>query len=416
MASTMSRYLFFDNASTTRCHSRAVELLKRYADEDFGNPSSSHAMGQRAARAIREARLFFAQTFNVDPEQVIFTGSGSEADNLAVYGIAMQALVKKHPTPPRVIASAIEHPAVRKTVQSLSPLGIDAQLAPVNTQAQIDREKLLELVNEATALVSVHRVNNIVGSLLPVEDLARECKQKNPHLVFHTDAVQAFGKVEVPKSPSPVDLLSISAHKIAGPKGIGALIVLNKKLLQGGIRPILWGGEQENGLRSGTQSAGLIAAFHAAAEETLKTREANHAHYLKLRDRLHARLLERKLIYDSRHDSRGGDSSAPLVWNSPADAVPYIVSLSVPGFPSGPLAKLLEERNCLVSTGSACSSQKMEPDPVLTAMGLPQPVRSSSIRVSFSCENTLEDVDTLTRALADSISLMQQLLGGKPRK
>jgi cysteine desulfurase len=402
----MENYLFFDNASTTKCCEAAAELVRRYALEDFGNPSSSHALGQQAAKAIRDARVFFAKTFNVNPEQIIFTGSGSEADNLAVYGVALDAIARRKATRPRVIVSAIEHPAVRKTAQSLAGLGVDVQLAPVGRDGQLVREKYLELLTPETVLVSVHRVNNIVGSILPVEELARVAKERVPGVIFHTDAVQAFGRVDVPTHPSPVDLVSVSAHKVEGPKGVGALIVLDRALLKTGLRPLVWGGDQEGGFRSGTQNAGLIAGFAAAAEQTLRNRADHTDHARKLRDRLRDRLAGLRLL-DTAESDKGR-----VRWNSPEAGVPHIVSLSVPGFPSGPLAKLLEERRCLVSTGSACSSQKMEPDPVLSSMGFPPPVHSSAIRVSFSRCNHLEDVDTLAAALDESIRLMNRLLKG----
>lgn len=416
-----SRYLFFDNASTTPCCEAAVELVRQYALEDYGNPSSSHALGQQAARAIREARVFFAKVFHVDPEQVVFTGSGSEADNLAVYGVAMNALAKRGnrassetSRPPRILVSAIEHPAVRKTALSLTALGIDVQLIPVDSAGQIQREKYLELLTADTLLVSIQQVNNIMGAILPVEELARIAREKVPGVVFHTDSIQAFGRVPTIVHPSPIDLVSVSGHKIHGPKGIGALIVLNKSLLKSGLRPLVWGGEQEGGLRAGTQNAGLIAGFHAAAREALENQESCNQRISELRARLLDKLKARDLLFTDP------DSPKSIIrWNSPMDlkqAVPHIVSLSVPGYPSGPLAKLLEERHCLVSTGSACSSHKAEPDPVLSAMGLPANVVNSAIRVSFSGSNLPEHVDHLVGALDDSIRLMGQLLGGGQRK
>ena len=402
----MENLIFFDNASTTQCCERAADFVRRFAHEEFGNPSSSHALGQKSAKAIREARQFFSKIFNTSPEQIIFTGSGSESDNLAVYGVAMDALAKRHARgntealPPRVICSTIEHPAVRKTVQSLSALGVDVQLAPVDKQGQIILDKFLDLLTPETVLVSIMRVNNIVGSLLPVEDLAKKAKEKIPNLIFHTDAVQAFGRVDIPMSPSSVDLVSLSAHKIEGPKGVGALIILNKTLLKNGLRPLIWGGDQEGGFRSGTQNAGLIAGFHAAAELTLSNRPAYTEHVKKLQTGFRNGLKNKKLL-------------GKILWNSPDDAVPHIISLSVPGYPSGPLAKLLEERLCLVSTGSACSSQKMEPDPVLSGMGMSPAILTSAIRVSFSLHNSPENVDTLVDALSESLSLMERLLGGR---
>lgn len=408
----MKSYLFFDSASTTKCCEAAADLVRKFADEAFGNPSSSHAMGQQAARAIREARLSFARLFQINPDQVIFTGSGSESDNLAVLGVAMDAFARRQAgavgPPIRVLASAIEHPAVRKAVQSLAAFGIDAKLIPVTREAQIDRDRFLELLTPETALVSIQALNNIVGSVLPVEELARLAKERVPGVIFHTDAVQAFGRIDVPTAPSPVDLVSISGHKVEGPKGVGALLVLNRALLKSGLRPLIWGGDQEGGFRSGTQNAGLIAGFHAAAEQALREREARTARVRALRERFRQRLLEKGLL--------GLEPAAPgrfaIHWNSPADAVPNIVNLSVPGYPSGPLAKLLEERGCLVSTGSACSSLKMEPDAVLAAMGLNQNLLSSAIRVSFSTCVELPDVDQLADALDESIGLMDKLLGG----
>jgi cysteine desulfurase len=391
------KYLFFDSASTTPCCAEAIELICRYAHEDFGNPSSSHAFGQQAARAIREARLFFASHFQVDAEQVIFTGSGSEADNLAVYGVAMQALAQKRERI-RVLSCATEHPAVRKTVESLSALGIDAHFIPVTADGQIEEQVLLELVDDHTALVSVQQLNNITGAILPVEQLARIVKSKAPNAVFHTDAVQAFGKIDLPKSASAVDLVSISAHKVEGPKGVGALIALNRKVLQEKLRPLLWGGGQEAGYRSGTQNAGLIAGFHVAAKRAIEKQERFLAHCSLLRERLRGELKNLGLL------------EGTVVWNSPKTASPNIVSLSVPNYPSGPLSKLLEERGFLVSTGSACSSQKMEPDPVLCAMGLPANVHSSALRISFSDQLTEEDVAQLVGALQESIELVNRLL------
>lgn len=406
------RFRFFDSASTTQCCDAAVRLIQRFAAEDFGNPSSSHAYGQAAAKAIREARLFFAQTFQVGPDQIIFTGSGSEADNLAVYGVAMQGLVRnaKNPagSPMRVLCSATEHPAVRKTVASLASLGFEAQTIPVDPEGQIRMKEFLELLTPSTVLVSIQQVNNITGAILPVEDLARKAKEKVPGVIFHTDAVQAFGKVPHPQSSSQIDLLSISAHKIKGPKGVGALVVLNKKLLQKdatGLRPLIWGGEQEGGYRSGTQNAGLIAGFHAAAEEVLRKNPETMAKMRDLQSRFRQELENRGLV------ARPGGPTARLVWNSPGSAAPHIISLSIPNLPSGPYAKLLEERGFLVSTGSACSSQKVEPDAALAAMGFPPSISGSALRVSFCDLNTAEDVVELAAAMDESLQLMAKLLG-----
>ncbi len=408
----MSSTLFFDYASTTPCIPSAVEALAKFSTEKFGNPSSSHLYGQEAHHAIREARSFFAQVFNTSPEQVLFTGSGSEADNLAIYGVALDTLSKnKNQHRSRVLCSSIEHAAVKKTIQSLSSFGIDVQLIPVDANGQIVLEKFSELLTPETLLVSIHQVNNILGSLLPIEELAQFAKSKVPGLIFHTDAVQAFGKVKIPSFPSKIDLLSISAHKIQGPKGIGALIVLNPSLLRSGLRPLIWGGGQEGGFRSGTQNAGLISGFYLASEILLRKQKEWLEWTTALRLKLMDSLIEKKLLaFDSNKNRSKG---SPLHWNSPLDlnlTLPHIISLSAPGFPGGAWAKLLEDRHCLVSTGSACSSKKADPEDVLCALGYSDAIQTSAIRISFSTLNKTHDIDILSNAIAASLDQMARLL------
>jgi len=393
----MAESLFFDNASTTRCCKEAAEALQHFAEQAFGNPSSSHALGQRSARAIHEARVFFADHFHTSPAQIIFTGSGTEADNLAVSGVALASLFKTK-KPSRILVSASEHPAVAKAAIALQAHGCDVQTIPIDQQGQIIREKFLDLLTPATSLVSIQQVNNITGAILPVEELARITKERVPGAIFHTDAVQAFGKIPSLTSPSPVDLVAISAHKIEGPKGVGALIVLNSKLLKSGLQPLIWGGDQESGFRSGTQNAGLISGFHLAAKRMLAKQDAFIAHARTLRDRLQTQLAAHKI---------------DALWNSPKDGAPHIINLSFPGFPSAPLARFIEERGCIISTGSACHSNSAETDPVLTAMNIPRAAQLSAIRISFSEELTIQNIDTLAATISDSLKRMELLGSGK---
>jgi len=391
---------YFDSASTTPCEPEVVSKLNQYALENFGNPSSSHLYGQKAARALREARHFFAHLFRVQPEQVIFTSGGTEANNLALYGIAFKEFISPQSAHcSRLLISAIEHASVKKPAESLKDFGMEVVSIPIDRAAQIDSCEFEALVSQKTRLVSIQQVNPIVGTHLPVEKLAIQAKKLAPQLVFHTDAVQAFGKVDIPQHPSPVDLVSLSAHKIGGPKGVGALIVLNKNLLQphsvrSPLRPLLWGGDQENGFRSGTQNPGLIAGFHLAAQMTLQNKSEVSHHFIRLNQ-----------LFQEKLDKKG----LPIQWNSPAEAVPSIISLSIPGIPSSVMAQLLEERNCLVSVGSACSSKKPEPEPVLRAMGKPLELQTSGIRISFLKQTQLQDIETLANALEDSIRVFHQL-------
>jgi cysteine desulfurase len=394
-----NKVLFFDSASTTPCNEAALELMRSYGSEHYGNPASNHALGKKAARAIREARVFFANTFQVEPEQVIFTGSGTEACNLAIYGTALhshrfhaslQVIPQTH-----ILTTPIEHPAVSKTIESLADFNISHDLIPIDSNCQLVSEKFLGLLKKKPFLISIQQVNQIVGAVLPVEELAQLAKQHVPQVLFHTDAIQAFGKISTPRSPSAIDLVSISGHKVEGPKGVGALIVLNKKLLQKGLRPLIWGGGQENGFRSGTQNAGLIAGFHAAAAQTLQNQKSTLAHLNQLRAHFRDCIIRQQ---------------TKAVWNSPTNAAPHLISLSFPRYPASPLAKLLEERNCIVSVGSACSSRKIQPDAVLKAMGLPKAIQESAIRVSLSRHLNLTDMEVLAKSLDQALQMMDQLL------
>ena len=225
----MAKTLYFDYAATTPCCPEAGKKILEFSCECFGNPSSTHSFGAKVGRALKQARKFFADAFEVSADQVIFTGSGTESDNMAIMGVALGALAKGKTT--KVITTSVEHPAVKQCVESLTDFGIQVDFIPVGEDGALDEEALFEMLTEDTSLVSIMRVNNIMGRVYPVEELAKKIKEKVPSCLVHSDCVQAFTKVDVPKGNSPVDLVSVSAHKIQGPKGVGALIVLNKSLL-----------------------------------------------------------------------------------------------------------------------------------------------------------------------------------------
>jgi cysteine desulfurase len=393
-------YLFFDLAATTPVYPEAAQALIRYTTEEFANPSSGHILGRRAFEPIESARRFFASEFGVSPKQVIFTGSGSESDNLALYGVALAQLEHKMPEsrPRRVLVSATEHAAVRKTALSLSSLGFEVVLVPVDRRGQIDPDAFLKLVTPDTVLISVQRVNNITGALHDVEKLAQLAKAIAPQAVFHTDAVQAFGKVDVPRAPSSIDLVSISGHKVHAPKGVGALVVLNGALLKAGLRPQIWGGDQEGGIRSGTQNPGLIASFHRAAELTLAKRELFVGH---------TRVLSRTLTERLSQDKRIKINSEP----GSADFAPHLVHLCAPGFMNGLIAQSLETKGVIVSTGSACSSQKREPDAVLAALGLNEQEQMGAIRISLGLCHSEACVERLIAAFIETLNELEKMFG-----
>ena len=407
-----NRY-FFDFASTTPPCSEAQNASKNFDEEYFGNPSSSHLLGAKAGEAIENARNFFADYFGVHPKNVIFTGSGTESDNLAVLGTAHALLARdcregrlkqNDYQAPLFACSAVEHPAIRATTLSLKDFGWAPETLPVDVNGQIDEKKYHSFLHKNPSFISIMRVNNIIGTQFPIEDLAKKAKSICPNVIFHSDCVQAFGKVEVPKKGSQVDLISISGHKIEGPKGVGALIVLNDDLLDQGLpRPIICGGSQENGYRSGTQNAGLIAGFHCAAKKFLEKKDEYIEKTAQLKKQFIEGLLENQLLHQKER--------AMLQINSPKDGVPYVINLASPFLPASRIAKSLEEKGFFVATGSACSSKNRSPDPVLIATGKTIAEASSSIRVSFCSTQNQDDILALCNALKETIQSYEKKLG-----
>ena len=401
----MNPYRFFDYASTSPCSEEALQTYLETSKEHFANPSSSHILGQKAARIIRDAREFFASQFQIEPAQVIFTGSGTEANNLALIGSTLPSLVEAPQKKAQLLFSAIEHASVRNTALSLKDFGVKVHPIPVNSQGEILEDVFEKQLSEGVSVVSIQTVNQLIGAHVPVEKWAALTKKLSPCAIFHTDAIQAFGRVPVPQAPSSqVDLMSLSAHKIRGPKGMGALIVLNRDLLKHKkLRPLIWGGGQEKGMRSGSQNPALIASFHRAAQTALAEQNASHRHVLHLSETF-KKLLTEKTIPE-------------LQWNSPhTHAIPHILNLSFLGIPAAPLASVLEEKKCIISTGSACHSKKSDPDPVLAALGLSTETQNSAIRVSFSSQTQIKEVELLVEEIADSVTRLRLLLGKSLRQ
>lgn len=370
------QFHYFDSASTTPCSPEAAQAVQKYSTELYGNPSSHHPLGRASTQIIQEARSFFAQHLRVNPEQVIFTSSGTEANNLAIWGASQK----------QIFTSYAEHPSIVKAASGLP--GHEVQFLPLTPAG----EPILSGIPPMTkGLLTLQRVNHILGSIVDIEKIAQQAKTLSPQLIVHVDAIQAFGKISVPTQG--IDLLSISGHKISGPKGIGALIVLNKNLK---LRPLIWGGGQEHGLRSGTQNAGLIAGFYEAARIALKEQNSRFEKLVGLRK-----------YWDQ---SANAILASHAVMNSPTNALPSILNLSFPGFPAGPLANFLAERGCYVSVGSACHSHRFEPDPVLQGVGLSPERQKSAIRLSFSHLNSEKEIDQLILALTDSLQQMQKII------
>ena len=374
---------YLDNSATTQVCEEAAQAAYRMMRENYGNPSSLHKAGIRAETAVEEARGIIADSLSVQPKNIFFTSGGTEANNTVLFGAA-EALRRRGN---RVIVSAIEHSSVYESAKRLAEMGYDVQYAPVDSDGIVDIEALKALLTDKTILVSIMTVNNETGSIQPIERIAKLVHKSCPEALFHTDAVQAYGKLPLKPKKSGVDLMSISAHKIHGAKGCGALYIRDGAR----ILPLLYGGEQQKKIRPGTESAPLIAAMGAATNACAFSDLSRSTEFIR---ELNAFATEKLSAIDG------------VSFNSPADALPYIINISVTGIRSETMLHHLEESGVYVSSSSACAKGKRSY--VLEAMGLPDDRIDSSLRISFSRYNTKEDIDALIAGLQSGIDTLQR--------
>ena len=372
--------IYLDNSATTKVYTEAAEAAFKVMTEIYGNPSSLHMKGVEAEKVLEEARKEVANALGGNPDGLYFTSGGTEANNLAVIG---GALAKKR-LGNKVIVSAYEHDSVIKSAKQLEEMGFSVTWLAPDENGIITPLSVFEAVDEKTVLVSVMLVNNEIGAINPIKEICAAAKRKNPEVVFHTDAVQGFCKVPFKAEKAGVDLVTVTAHKIGGPKGIGALWI--KKGAR--VIPNHFGGEQEKQLRPGTQAMPLIAAFGKAVSiETASSSERKE----------HMKELE-KYLKESIKDIDG------VVLNSKEDAIPNIVNISAVGIRSEIMLHFLENRGIYVSSGSACALGAKSH--VLAAMGYESARIDSAIRISFGRETEKEDIDELVAALKDAMSTL----------
>lgn len=363
--------IYLDNAATTRVHPEVVAAMVECMRDTYGNPSSPHRMGLEAEARVRRAREELAAALGVGQEEIVFTSGGTEANNLAIRGV-LRAFRRRGGN---IVHTATEHPSVLETCAALREEGFEVRPAPVTSTGEVDEEALSALVDEKTRLVSIALVNNEIGTVQPISRLVAAVRRKNPAAAVHVDAVQALGKVEVRPKAWGIDLLSVSGHKIHGPKGIGALYVRH------GVRlhPVLTGGGQEQGLRSGTENVpGIVGFGRAAALAAAALPQAAE----------HMRRLRRLMFTELARAVPG----VRLVGPELEKGAPHILNVALPGVKGEVMVRLLSEKGVYVSTGSACSSKKRAASHVLAALGLPPAVRDGSLRISFSAETTEEQV------------------------
>lgn len=377
------RRVYLDHAATTPVRPEVRELMARVMAEEWGNPSSLHFAGRAARAVIDRARSQVAALVGCEPRQVIFTGSGTEADNLALKGVAWAYRDRGR----HIVTTTVEHHAVLHACAALEREGFEITYVPVDGSGRVDPDDVVRALRPDTILVSVMLVNNEVGTVQPVAEIARRARERG--VLVHTDAVQAAGVLPIDADELGVDLLSLSAHKIGGPKGIGALFVRPGTQLL----PLVDGGGQERRLRAGTENTPAIAGFGLAAERAVAERPARAQHLRRLRERLEAGILER--VPGARINGAG------------AERAPHISNVLLPGIKADTFLIQLDLAGVAASSGSACSAGTPEPSHVLRAMGLSEGEAFSSIRFSLGAETTEDDIDyvlaLLPRALERSL-------------
>jgi len=382
------RITYLDNAATTPVRPEVLEAMLPYlGKEAFGNPSSAHRFGRAARAGLEEAKRAVGGAVGAEPNQVVFTSGGTEADNLAIIGAALAA--KDRGGPFRVAVSATEHKAGLAAAHAVKHLGGDEIILPVSASGQVDGEALAKALEHGVAIVSVMWVNNEIGTVQPVADLATRCREAG--VLFHSDAVQAFGKVPVSLRDVDCTLLTISGHKIGAPKGVGALIVRDRKA----VEAIIHGGGQQYGIRPGTENVPGIIGLGVAARLAAEEQQSLAGRLGELRDELERRLVA--IVPDAVINGWQGKRA------------PHISNVSIPGTDSEALLMHLDLAGIACSSGSACSTGTIEPSHVLTAMGVPRELGVAALRFSFGKDSMLEDVESVSAALPRIVEKVRSL-------
>jgi cysteine desulfurase len=381
---------YLDNSATTRCSDRACQLMVDLLTKDYGNPSSLHMKGIEAERFVETAKKKIAKTLRVSEKEIIFTSGGTESNNLAIIGAAMaNRRAGNH-----IITTSIEHASVENPMEFLKEQGFDITYLSVDENGIISLEELEEAVTEQTILVSMMQVNNEIGAIEPVAEAAELIKKKNPDTLIHVDAIQSYGKMYIYPKKLGIDMLSVSGHKIHGPKGSGFLWVKEKTKL----KPLILGGGQQKGMRSGTENVPAIAGLGEAAEEIYENLDEKRAHLYGLKQRF---INGIEKLEGTHVNGKTGEDSAP-----------HIVSVSFEGIRSEVLLHSLEDRGIYVSSGSACSSNnhagKQKGSKTLRNIHLKENLLDSTLRFSFSVHTTEEEIDYALEVLGELLPVLKK--------
>lgn len=378
--------VYLDNSATTKCYDSVRELVGKVMCEDYGNPSSMHKKGVDAEKYVRESKETFAKLLKVQEKEIFFTSGGTESDNLALIGCARA----NHRAGKHLITTSIEHPAILNTMHYLEELGFRVTYLPVDQDGRVRLDALKKALCNETILVSIMYVNNEVGSVQPIEEAVRIVKNYNPRILFHVDAVQGFGKYRIHPKKIGVDLMSISGHKIHGPKGTGVLYI-NEKVK---IKPIVFGGEQQKNVRSGTENVPGIAGIGLAAKEIYTDFDAKIAKMRELKNYFIDGLkkIEKTAIHGCTDET----------------SAPHIISVGFAGIRSEVLLHTLEDKGIYVSAGSACASNHPAISGVLRGIGVRAEYLDSTLRFSLSEFTTKEEIDYTLKSLYNCVPMLRK--------
>lgn len=373
--------LYFDHSATTPIHPDVLSLINELNQDIYGNPSSIHATGRKAKHVVETARKQIAAAINCTSKEIIFTGGGSEANNLVLWNMIYRN--RKH-----VITSAIEHPAILAVLRQLEHLAITHTIVPVNKYGCVNPEDIDSAIKDDTGLITIMLANNEVGTVEPLQDIAKIAKKHN--VLFHSDGVQVLGKLPIDVQELGVDMMSFSAHKFYGPKGVGALYIKEGIAM----KPLIAGGSQEKSLRAGTENVGGIAGLGRAAELVTKSLSDVGRTLTALETQFKTKFNEQhtNIIYNGFEDNH----------------LPGLISLTIPGIASDLLLIHLDNEDIAVSSGSACSAGTISPSPVLKAMGISDKQNLETIRISAGRDNTSTEVDQLIKVMTHAIATIRR--------
>ncbi len=381
---------YFDNSATTKVFDCVKDIVVKTMTEDYGNAASRHIKGVEAERYIREARSIIAKSLKVQDKEIVFTSGGSESNNMALIGGAMANRRRGG----HIISTNVEHSSVYNTLGFLGEQGFEITYLPVDGHGHISLSQLKDSLRKDTILVSVMYVNNEVGSVEPVEEIGKVIKECRPQALFHVDAIQAYGKYEIRPKRQGIDLLSVSGHKLHGPKGVGFLYIDEKAK----VRPLIYGGGQQKGMRSGTENVPGVAGLGAAVREIYRDHQSKVDYLYGLKAHFMERLGE---VEGCVINSRPGRESAP-----------QIVNVSFEGIRSEVLLHALEERGIYVSSGSACSSNHPGLSGTLKGIGVRPELLDATLRFSFGLFNKKEEIDYAIEVLKELLPVLRRYRRG----